>query len=122
MSHGSSGLGVKSELQLPVYATAMATRDLCCSLWQCRIFNPLSHNPVLSLNSLHWVLSTSLATTDYSLCGEKKNIQKYFERKSYERRFIDMKIYRVPIMKHCGTDICTMRLTNETENQETKRP
>ena len=41
-------LGVKSELQLPAYTTATATRDLshisnlCCSLWQCQIFNPLS--------------------------------------------------------------------------------
>ena len=45
-----SGLGVQSELQLPVYATAAATAtldpsytyDLHRSLWQCRILNPLS--------------------------------------------------------------------------------
>ena len=41
-------LGVKSELQLPAYATTMATQDLSCicnlcrSLWQCQILNPLS--------------------------------------------------------------------------------
>ena len=48
-------LGVESELQLPAYITATAMQDLCCicdlchSLWQCQIFNPLtdtmmSHN------------------------------------------------------------------------------
>ena len=42
------GLGVKSELQLLVYTTATATpgpsciHDLCCSLQQLQIFNPLS--------------------------------------------------------------------------------
>ena len=41
-------LGVKSELQLPAYATATATPDpscICnphCSLWQRQILNPLS--------------------------------------------------------------------------------
>ena len=41
-------LGVESELQLPAYTTATATPDrrhicdLCHSLWQCRILNPLS--------------------------------------------------------------------------------
>ena len=41
-------LGVKSELQLPAYTTATATRDLSrfCNLyhsfWQCWILNPLS--------------------------------------------------------------------------------
>ena len=40
--------GVESELQLPAYTTARATRepshisDLHCSLWQCRILNLLS--------------------------------------------------------------------------------
>ena len=42
--------GVKSELQAAAaaYATATATLDprhiceLCCSLWQCQILNPLS--------------------------------------------------------------------------------
>ena len=40
------GLGVKSELQLPAYATATATPDLshicdqCCSLQRHRILNP----------------------------------------------------------------------------------
>ena len=40
-------LELKSELQLPAYATATATRDLshicnlCCSLWQHRILNLL---------------------------------------------------------------------------------
>ena len=40
-------LGVKSELQLPAYATAMATQDpscifdLCYSLQKCRILSPL---------------------------------------------------------------------------------
>ena len=39
---------VESELQLPAYTAAAATWDLscicdlCCSLWQCQIFNPLS--------------------------------------------------------------------------------
>ena len=41
-------LGVKSELQLLAYTTATGTLDLkcicelCCSLWQCHILNPLS--------------------------------------------------------------------------------
>ena len=41
-------LGVKSKLQLPAYATAMATPDPSCicdprhSLQQCQILNPLS--------------------------------------------------------------------------------
>ena len=44
----SPRLGVKSELQLPAYTTATATWDLSCvcdlhcSLWQHRVFNPLS--------------------------------------------------------------------------------
>ena len=39
--------GVKCELQLPAYTTATAILDLsciynlCCSLWQCQILNPL---------------------------------------------------------------------------------
>ena len=41
-------LGVKSELQLPAYTTAIAVQDLShvCNLyhssWQCQILNPLS--------------------------------------------------------------------------------
>jgi len=41
-------LGVELELQLPAYATAIATLDpnhicdLRHSLWHCQIFNPLS--------------------------------------------------------------------------------
>ena len=41
-------LTVKSELQLPAYATATAMWDpsricdLCCSSWQCQIVNPWS--------------------------------------------------------------------------------
>ena len=41
-------LGVESELQLRPMAATMATQDLsnifdlCCSLWQCQILNPLS--------------------------------------------------------------------------------
>jgi len=41
-------LGVKSELQLPAYATATAASDLscicslCCSLRQCWVLNPLN--------------------------------------------------------------------------------
>ena len=41
-------LGVKSELQLPAYITAIATPDPRCvcdlhhSSWQCQILNPLS--------------------------------------------------------------------------------
>ena len=40
--------GVELELQLPAYTTATAALalscicDLCCSLWQCRILNPLN--------------------------------------------------------------------------------
>ena len=46
--HGSPGLGVEVELQLPVYTTATATQDLshtcdlCRSSQQCGILNPLS--------------------------------------------------------------------------------
>ena len=42
-----SRLGVRLELQLPVYSTAIAMPDLSCvfdlhhSSWQCRILNPL---------------------------------------------------------------------------------
>ena len=43
-----SGLAVESELQRQAYTTAMVTPDpscicdLCCSLWQCQILNPLN--------------------------------------------------------------------------------
>ena len=46
------GLGVKSKLQMPAYAKATATPgpshicDLCCSLWQHWILNPLSKTRV----------------------------------------------------------------------------
>ena len=63
-----SSLGVKSELQLPAYATATETpdpsciHDLCHSSWQHQILNPLSKardwTPILkdtmSGSSLHW--------------------------------------------------------------------
>ena len=42
-----SGLGVESELQLPVYTSATATRDQSCIfdlLVQRRMLHPLSHN------------------------------------------------------------------------------
>ena len=48
MAYGSSGLGVESELQLPAYTTATAKPDpsrvcdLCHTLWQHQILNPLS--------------------------------------------------------------------------------
>ena len=47
-AYGSSRLGVELELQLAAHTTATATLDLSCicdlchSLWQCRICNPLS--------------------------------------------------------------------------------
>ena len=48
VAYGSSHTRVKSDLQLPAYATGAATLDsshvwnLHCSSWQCQILNPLS--------------------------------------------------------------------------------
>ena len=58
-------LGVESELQLPAYATARATRDLSrirdlhCSLRQLGILNPLSkaRDRTLILMNTSWVLN-----------------------------------------------------------------
>ena len=57
-------LGVKSELQLPTYTTATADLscicDLCCSLRQCQILNPLSEARDRShiLMGSSWVLNS----------------------------------------------------------------
>ena len=59
------GLGVESELQLLVYTTATVTPDpnhicdLCCSLWQCWMLNPLSETRdwTLILVDISWVLN-----------------------------------------------------------------
>ena len=59
------GLGVKSKLQMPAYAKATATPgpshicDLCCSLWQYWILNPLSEAKIEPASSwtLCWVLN-----------------------------------------------------------------
>ena len=59
------GLGVESELQLPDYAVATATPDLshiydlCHSLWQHWILNPLSEagDRTLILMATSWVLN-----------------------------------------------------------------
>ena len=58
-------LGVESELQLPAYTTATVTPDprsicdLCRSLWQCWILNPLSEVRIKPASSqkLCWVLN-----------------------------------------------------------------
>ena len=56
-------LGVKSELKLPAYTTATATRDLSCICdlhhrsWQCQIVNPLSkgRDRTRNLMVLSWI-------------------------------------------------------------------
>ena len=58
-------LGVESELQLPSYTTATATSnlsttwDLCCSVWQHWILNPLSEarDRTYTLMDTSWVLN-----------------------------------------------------------------
>ena len=58
-------LAVESELQLPAYSTATAPPglshicDLCCSLWQCQILNPLSGagDQTHTLRDASWVLN-----------------------------------------------------------------
>ena len=55
------GLGVKLELQMQAYTTAMAIpdlsciSDLCCTIWQCRILNPL--RKARDQTHLSWVLN-----------------------------------------------------------------
>ena len=62
-AYGSSQAGVKSELQLLTYITAMPDPslicDLCWSLWQCRILNPLSkaRDQTHILMDTNWVLN-----------------------------------------------------------------
>ena len=56
-----SGLGVKLDLQLQAYATAMATSDLTlicilCSLWQHQTLNPLSE----AKDQTHILVDTTL--------------------------------------------------------------
>ena len=71
-------LGGKSELQLPVYATAMATQDLNCifnlhhSSWQCQILNPLSE----SRDWTHVLVNTS----HIRFCCAKTGTQQSFLR------------------------------------------
>ena len=70
LAYGRSWLGVKSELQLPVYTTAAAMPDpslVCsvpCSSQQCQILNPLSEarNPIRTLMDSSQVLNL-LTTT-----------------------------------------------------------
>ena len=63
--HGSSWLGVKSELQQPAYSTATAMPepsrvcDLHHSSWQCQSLNPLSK----ARDWTHVLMDTSLAVT-----------------------------------------------------------
>ena len=58
-----SRLGVKLELELPAYTTATATPDpshmcdLCCSLWQCWILNPMSKARDRTHMDTSWVLN-----------------------------------------------------------------
>ena len=57
-------LGAESQLQLPAYATATATQDpsctcdLCHSLWQCQILNPLSE----ARDQTHILIDTMLGS------------------------------------------------------------
>ena len=67
VAYGSSRVGIKSELQLPAYATATATAkpdlsyvcDLCHSSLQCQILNPLSEarDQTHVLTDTSWVLN-----------------------------------------------------------------
>ena len=60
-AYGNSQAKVESELQLPAYATAMATPDLSgvldlhCSSWQHWILNPLSE----ARDQIHILMDTS---------------------------------------------------------------
>ena len=72
VAYGRSMLGVKSELQLQAYATAMATPDLshiyklCCHLQQHQILNPLSeardwtHILMDTMCSICWITKGTL--------------------------------------------------------------
>ena len=67
-------LGVESELQLPVYTTAMAMLDLSgfcylqCSLWQCQVLNPLSE----ARNRTHIPMDTSWDLNPLSHSGNSQ--------------------------------------------------
>ena len=64
-------LGVESEVQLLVYATATAMPDLSCfwdlhtSSWQCRIFNPLSK----AKDQTHILMDTSQVHYHWATMG-----------------------------------------------------
>ena len=63
--YGSSQVGIKLELHLLVYATAVEMTDLshihnlCCSLWQWQILNPLNkaRDWTCILMDTNWVLN-----------------------------------------------------------------
>ena len=69
-------LRVKSELQLPAYATATATWGLCCvwdihrSSWQCQILNPLRE----ARDQTHILMDTSWVCTTLSHNGNSIDI------------------------------------------------
>ena len=63
VAHGSSLIGIQSELQLPAYTTATPDPSQICklhlSLWQCQILNPPTEARIksVSLQTLCWVLN-----------------------------------------------------------------
>ena len=59
------GPGVKLELQLQAYTTAIASPDLSSSLWQCWILNPLSE----AMDRTHILMDTSQALNSLSHKG-----------------------------------------------------
>ena len=76
-------LGVQSELQLPTYTAATATRDLSCifnlrhSSWQCQILNSLSKARDRTRNLVGFVSATPRQELQW-LCfkkEEKKNLK-----------------------------------------------
>ena len=73
-------LGVESELQLPAYTTATATRDpsctcdLHCSSWQSRILNPLCGPRERTCILMNWSGSLPLSQNGNSLKSFKRHL------------------------------------------------
>ena len=83
-------LGVELELQQPAYTTATATQDpscifeLCCSLWQCQILNPLSR----ARDGTHILTETSQVC--YLLSHNRTTFQRILNSSTHGNRVDEM--------------------------------